>query len=322
MTQRTVRALLDLLTSYSPPAAPEPDEGAREPGVLADRPDGTVVRLGDTVAKAHPPDSDPDPLAFRLRLAADQPRLLLAPLRPGAGPGLTVPLADRPASLWPYGVPVDPEHPEHAPWERAGQLLARLHRLDPSSVTARLGPAPYSRGPAKVARAVRRMRRWAARFPEEARTVERAYDGLPPWCRDEAAPPGELALCHGDFHLGQLVRPPHRGGDWLLIDVDDLGLAPACWDLARPAAFFACGLLPPEVWQRFLHAYQTERGPDLGPHPWPWAELDAPARALTVQSGASALARAGEEDRSVDVDERALLAACARMSQLPAPARE
>ncbi|MEU6941769.1 aminoglycoside phosphotransferase family protein, partial [Streptomyces rubiginosohelvolus] len=52
------------------------------PQVLADRPDGTVVRSGAIVAKAHAADTDREALAARIALAA-APQLtgiLLAPL--------------------------------------------------------------------------------------------------------------------------------------------------------------------------------------------------------------------------------------------------
>ncbi|MER5825930.1 hypothetical protein ABT086_27640, partial [Streptomyces mirabilis] len=70
--------------------------------VLADRRDGTVVRHGDTVAKAHAPGTDPAELSRRLELAA-HPALtgiLLAPLRPKP-----VDLHGRLVTFWPYGCP-------------------------------------------------------------------------------------------------------------------------------------------------------------------------------------------------------------------------
>jgi hypothetical protein len=41
-----------------------------ETSVLADRPDGTVVRHAGTVAKAHAADTDPGELAARMAVAA------------------------------------------------------------------------------------------------------------------------------------------------------------------------------------------------------------------------------------------------------------
>ena len=71
--------------------------------------------------------------------------------------------------------------------------------------------------------------------------------------------PRACRLCHGDLHLGQLVRHPAPHGPWRLIDVDDLGLGDPAWDLARPAAWYAAGLLPPGRLDRFLGAYRARR---------------------------------------------------------------
>ncbi|MET8679780.1 aminoglycoside phosphotransferase family protein [Streptomyces sp. NPDC004647] len=297
------------------PAAPERNGPAGEAVVLADRPDGTVVRVGPIVSKAHAPGTDRAALTARLRVAA-HPRLtgvLLPPLPVSGDGGLTDVLHDgRPASLWPLGAPVAPDDPDAAPWEEAAALLARLHSVPLSALP---GPLPPMRGPAKVARAAARLR---AVVPSPAgETVLRAWARLPAWSRDEATPPPCERLCHGDLHLGQLVRHPVPDGPWLLIDVDDLGFGDPAWDLARPAAWYASGLLPPDTWQRFLAAYRSHAGPALRTEGDPWPQLDIPARALTVQSAALALVRADTERRAPDEVEQALVDACARIVQLP-----
>jgi aminoglycoside phosphotransferase (APT) family kinase protein len=306
------RALSRLATSAAEPAA--------LPVVLAERPEATVVRVGEAVAKAHAEDADVEALGMRVRLAADPALagILLPPLAPAAVELLH---DGRPATMWPYGTPVDPDGPTDVPfpWEAAGRLLALLHAVDGSALAARLGggPIPAMRGPARAARAMVRMRETSA-HPAARRAVERAWAGLPAWCRAEtpqAGPgPGPVRplLCHGDFHLGQLVRHPAPGGPWLLIDVDDLGLGEPAWDLARPAAGYAAGLLPAEEWQRLLGAYQAGAGA-VGEDPW--ARLDAPARALTAQFAARAIARAAAAGRDLSWDEEALVEACARIAR-------
>ncbi|MEV0092875.1 phosphotransferase [Streptomyces sp. NPDC050738] len=276
--------------------------------ILADRPDGAVVRHGDAVAKSHAPDTDPGALDTRVAVAAHLllAGILLPPLAP------PVPAA-RPVTTWPYGAPVDPADPEAAPWEEAAALLARLHAVDPAALP---GPLPPMRGPAKAARALARMAAAGADL-SAAEPVLRAWRALPAWARDEVRAPGPSYLCHGDLHLGQLVRHPAPTGPWQLIDIDDLGLGDPAWDLARPAAWYAAGLLPPDTWTRFLDAYRAAGGPAVPPDGDPWPLLDVPARALTVQTAALALAKSTAERRELDEAERAMLASCVRIAALP-----
>ncbi|WP_254047596.1 phosphotransferase family protein, partial [Streptomyces aureus] len=287
------RPLLDGLAAYARTAAHRPGTPCRCAGdlvgVLADRDDGTVVRHGRLVAKAHAPGTDPEAHRARIALAAhpDVREVFLPPL-PMSTPGE---LDGRPVSVWPYGSPVDPADPDAAPWEEAATLLARLHRTPPPAGAA--GRLPEMRAPAKAALAVDRMRRTAPDHPA-ATTVLAAWRSVP----GRVAPDGPRLLCHGDFHLGQLVRdagsveppgtPAPVDAPWRLIDMDDAGLGDPAWDLARPAAWFAAGILPPEIWSRFLGAYQEAGGPAVGADPW--VQLDVPARALTVQTAALAVA--------------------------------
>jgi Ser/Thr protein kinase RdoA (MazF antagonist) len=211
-------------------------------------------------------------------------------------------------TFWPYGSPVDPADPDAAPWEAAATLLARLHR------TPAPAALPAMRGPVKAALAVSRLRGATALG---AAAVLRAWDTLPAWARAEAPQPDGATLCHGDLHLGQLVRHPAPDGPWLLIDVDDLGVGMPGWDLGRPAAWYACGLLPPDEWSRFLDAYRAAGGPAVPADGDPWPALDVPARALTVQTAARAITKALAEGRLLDEVEQSLVDACERMASVP-----
>ncbi|MFE7137757.1 phosphotransferase family protein [Streptomyces sp. NPDC057644] len=286
------------------------------PQVLADRPDGTVVRSGAIVAKAHAADTDRDALAARIALAA-APQLTGILLQPLTAPTPADPAA-RPVTLWPLGAPVDPTDPDAAPWAEAAELLARLHRTDPPF------PLPPMRGPAKAARAVARMRAAlagdAAALPGAAASLSvlAGWRALPAWARGEAPAPAQRSrfLCHGDLHLGQLVRHPAPDGPWLLIDVDDVGAGDPAWDLGRPAAWYAAGLLAPEDWAAFLDAYRSAGGPAVPAVGDPWPALDVPARALTVQTAAVALAKCAAEQRDPDEHEQLMIESCARIATL------
>jgi aminoglycoside phosphotransferase (APT) family kinase protein len=106
-----------------------------------------------------------------------------------------------------------------------------------------------------------------------------------------------MTLVHGDFHLGQLGR---RAGPWVLLDVDDLGAGDPAWDLARPAGFWAAGLIPDDDWAAFVDSYRDACGAAL-PAGDPWPVLDPFARAAVVQAAAH------------QPDDELLHAACARM---------
>ncbi|MEW2630536.1 phosphotransferase [Streptomyces sp. NPDC048389] len=318
MTASVLRVLASVARSAAHLAAPRGTCtacGAAQDGqTLADRPDGIVVRHGSAVAKAHAPGTDPVAHRARLDLAAHP--ALAAILLPPLPHLASAPARGRPVTVWPYGAPVDATDPDAAPWEDAAVLLARLHRLEPAGLP---GPLPPMRGPAKAAAAVARMEAAAADDPA-ACDVRRAWARLPAWARGEEplTPSGTARqrVCHGDFHLGQLVRHPAPDGPWLLIDVDDLGLGDPAWDLARPAAWFAAGLLAPEVWQRFLGAYTAAGGPAVASADDPWPQLDVPARALVLQTAALALAKSAAEGRRPDECERAVLDACTRIGTL------
>lgn len=265
--------------------------------VLADRPDATVVRVGDVVAKAHAPGTQRALLALRLELAASPPlgSVLLPPFT-------TEPrnVDGRLATLWPFAQPLHPARPDEAPWEAAGDLLCRLHAQDTSALGA-ADRAPSAGANAKVLEAMRRLR--TGNLPLGA-VVERAFAGLPPALREGAS--SGHALVHGDFHLGQLARV---GSTLLLIDVDDLGRGDPAWDLARPAAWFAVGLLAPDDWAAFIEAYGAGVGRSVS-----WNEVDAFARALVVQTAARAIVAAAGEQRDLDEIEHAFIEACERMT--------
>ncbi|PQP40100.1 phosphotransferase family protein [Mycolicibacterium austroafricanum] len=244
-----------------------------------------IVFDGDVVHKLHRIGTNPRYLAQRLRIAREPPALL--------SPLSVVPEAVGPRwrSSWPRVDTVAPD-PEHAPWVEAGALLAALHT---EPVTAR---APGHGWPQRLRRTVERLR--SERGPIHAAAV-----ALPAVVWRTGTPGRPVTLVHGDWHLGQLGR---RGpaAAWQLIDVDDVGVGDPAWDLARPAGFWAAGLIPDVDWQTFLEAYRA-RGPGLPPGD-PWRVLEPFARAAVVHAAATGLAHGDTDDT-----QQALLDACERM---------
>ncbi|GIJ47019.1 aminoglycoside phosphotransferase [Virgisporangium aliadipatigenens] len=242
------------------------------PAVLGHRQGELVVRCGALVVKAHSTRTDTHALERRLALATETAltEVLLRPVHSGH-------LRTRFVTVWPVARALRPDAQE-LPWEEAGRLLARLH-------TARVPQSrvPEAGGPRKLASAMRRLAVHPAGGGVRAAIVKAAYASLPAWCRGSAPQPRSM-ITHGDFHFGQLVETRHG---WRLIDLDDLGVGDPVWDLARPAAWFAAGVLPEGGWERFLTTYREHGGPAVGEDEW--VDLDGPARALTVQTAALAI---------------------------------
>jgi hypothetical protein len=260
----------------------EPDQRrSTGPGTAAlTTPSGAAVNVdGDVVTKLHRPGTDPRALRQRLRVAA-RSDCFLSPLDPEPEA-----VGDRWQTRWPR---VDVVAPEPAvPWAEAARLLARLHAEPIVDIALPQG------GPARLARALARLQ------GPNADLIRRAAAGL---TGPTSGRP--FTLVHGDFHLGQLGwcrgQLGRSSGVLVLIDVDDLGVGDPAADLARPAGFWAAGLLPDEAWHAFLDGYRSGGGPGLPPGD-PWPVLEPFARAAVVAAAAN------------HPDDELLVAACKRM---------
>jgi aminoglycoside phosphotransferase (APT) family kinase protein len=160
-----------------------------------------------------------------------------------------------------------------------------------------------------------------APVPPQVEVVRRAARSLPAaaW-RPDGGPGRPACVVHGDWHLGQLGRS--RGGDrgWLLVDVDDLGIGDPVWDLGRPAAFWAAGLMPDGDWGAFVGAYRAGGGPALPPEPVdPWPVLDVVARAGVVLAAAGAVRRALPDGRFAEGADARIVEVCGRLAPLGPP---
>jgi hypothetical protein len=105
---------------------------------LTDRPDGTVVRHEDTVAKAHAPNTNPTDLTARLTTAARPPRHPPAPTRPHPPPP-----PRPPGDLLAVRHPRGPERPGRGPLGSGG------HPPRPPPPHPRPHPAPTHARPSQ-----------------------------------------------------------------------------------------------------------------------------------------------------------------------------
>lgn len=269
---------------------------------LSLRSERLLFRVGETVIKAHSMETDANDLQARLRIVAAPPwnNLFLRPLQ-----DLVRPLSNqRLATVWPYAQALNEASP-YIPWQEGAELLAQLHAI-PLNAVELSQALPRCRAEDRFRKALRKLsdlpatqaRDWVLAAVETVDFSSLSSD-VESWC-------------HGDWHLGQLVQI--RDGTWRMIDIEDMGVGDPRWDLARPAAFFALGLLSAEEWKLFLSSYSRAGGRAFPPNTSDyWTYLEAPARALVLQSAASALVKAANQNRVLFEDENILLEACQRM---------
>ncbi len=274
---------------------------------LSWRSERILVRAGNIVIKVHAADANASELRDRLNIISSAPwkEIFLAPIKTK----LQSVAKGRQATLWPMGTPVDPEA-DTLPWVEAARLLARLHSIPVHGLGPEVPLVPC-RALARVQEGLARLSQMDKKGANEDRElIQKAAKTL-------AFSPELLSSphwVHGDWHLGQMVEIEEAGFSvWRLIDIEDMGVGHGIWDLARPAAFFAAGLLHKEDWDLFLSSYQLAGGPALPAGIDPWAVLEQPARALVIQSAASAVVKAYRENRALYEDEQFLVETCRRI---------
>lgn len=250
--------------------------------VIATASGAEVAVAGDVVVKRHAARTDVPALAVRLQVAAGQPAFL---------PPLTVrPLVveARAVTCWPRAEVSEPDAVA-LPWAEAGDLLAGLHEAAVPDELPDHG--------------------WAARLDRAVRRAPDALAGLGRGLATEVAEhEGVRALVHGDWHLGQLGR---WRDEWRLLDVDDLGAGDPAWDLARPAGYWAAGLLDDRSWRALLAGYRGREAPAAVPVADWWPALDLPARCAVFVAAVRAL---HDPAAHSDGTAEALVAACRRMA--------
>ncbi|MGD7786971.1 hypothetical protein ACQCX2_01450 [Propionibacteriaceae bacterium Y1700] len=234
----------------------------------------------DLVIKVHAHRTDPEQLARQLAAVEVAPEVWVPPQR------VEVQLSPdgRAITAWPRVHVLDHDslsHEEAPPWGEARSLLERWHAL--SADHPPMGDLPGHDPAVRLGRARERLR--ATPYDSSLGAVgDRLLAELADRDEDVRQP------VHGDWHLGQLGQT--RDG-WRLLDVDDVALGDPVWDLARPAGWWAAGLISDEDWSAF------------GGREVAWASVDLPARCAVFLT-ASRVADPATE--AVDAPETAVCA--------------
>lgn len=258
-----------------------------------------VVKYGPIVIKAHSEKTNTPDLDARLRLIR-QPalvKLFLQPLQERA-----IVAAGRPLSLWPSVTEAAVAKADDINWNGSGRLLACLHTAPYPNVFSR-SFVPQAGWLSRLARTNAKLH--ASGYRPEKNLVLGAFASLPSLSSADWRTAPER-LIHGDWHPGQLVLD---GDKPLLIDIDDLGLGPTSFDLARPAAWYLAGFLSSRSWQGFLESYADAGGPIAHKANY-WRTLELPARAAVIQDAAKSLLRAEREHRELYDFELELIGIC------------
>jgi aminoglycoside phosphotransferase (APT) family kinase protein len=145
-----------------------------------------------------------------------------------------------------YELPGCTPQERHAMYESMGDTLAALHAVDPAAV----GLADFGR-PGNYFE--RQVARWSRQW-EHSRTRENPWlDRLIAWLPAHIPPGDEVAICHGDFRVGNLMFHPREPRVVAVLD----------WELAtlgHPLADLAFNAM---AWRTLPEEYGGIRGLDL-----------------------------------------------------------
>jgi len=276
-----------------------------EERLLSNRKTMLVLRLGNIVVKAHPPETDLTDL--NARLAAIKHKtfqdLFLQPLQQSV-----VNISDCFVTIWPAGSAPIADNPESIDWESSAKLLGALHAVPFAGIFAEF-LFPKTRWLSRLFRTHSSL--LALKNRPEKRIVLTAFTTLPNIDSKVWSSPRRCFI-HGDWHPGQVVSIQ---GSPRLIDIDDIGIGDPSWDLARPAAWRLSGLLSDAAWKAFLESYREASGSAIEERD-PWKRLELPARAAVIQAAETALIYAERDGRQLEDYELALIDTCSRIGKI------
>jgi hypothetical protein len=224
-------------------------------------------------------------------------------------------------SYWPEAERISPDKLTDGLWSEIGSLLARLHSVPLKNSSLRF-PAElfpiFSEVNEKIESCFKKSA-GSSKYREHLETINHAWISIltnknfHKVVKDIRLRP--KVWSHGDFHLGQIVIIQDQGKNAArLIDCDSLCHSIAEWDLARPAALFAAGILPAQFWQSFIESYAEHRFKCKLNEKKLWSSLDIPAKVMTVKLATNAVNRATLTDDYLEDSELELIETCKAIS--------
>ncbi len=225
-------------------------------------------------------------------------------------------------TYWPIAERLSENHLSNDLWSEVGKLLAKLHSspLDKTQKNPTELFSIFSQVNEKILDCFKKVKDSPV-LERYLATIRRA------WYRILTHKNFHVVLknmrlrqrvwTHGDFHLGQIVFVKDNvRTKAMFIDVDTMCVSIPEWDLARPAALFASGILPPDAWQSFIESYGKNRANYEFSQEELWSNLDIPAKVMVVKLATSAVNRALQTREDLDDSEIQLIETCNAISRV------
>ncbi len=224
-------------------------------------------------------------------------------------------------SYWPEAERISPDKLTKGLWSQIGSLLAKLHSIPIKDSKLRFRAelfSNFSQVNEKIANCFNQCS-VSSKHRKHLEKINQAWISILTHknfhkvVKDIRLRP--KVWSHGDFHLGQIVFVQEQGKDSVrFIDFDTICHSIPEWDLARPAALFAAGVLPAHLWQSFIESYAGHKFIYNFNEKELWSNLDIPAKVMIVNLATIAVNRARLADENLEDSELQLIETCKAIS--------
>ncbi len=225
-------------------------------------------------------------------------------------------------SYWPEAERISPDKLTNAFWSEIGALLAKLHSTPIKNSNLRFPTELFSNF-TQVNEKIANSFAYCSVNPKHKKHLKKinqawisilTHKNFHKVVKDIRLRP--KVWSHGDFHLGQIVFIKSHGTTTArFIDFDTFCCSIPEWDLARPAALFAAGILPAHLWNSFIVSYAGDKFNHKLNENKLWSKLDIPAKVMTVNLATIAVNRATLTDENLEDSELQLIETCKAISR-------